>query len=176
MNLGIIRKIIAFSVFTMIAVVGMSIETNAQWRNDKRYEKQQRKIEKQRRKIAREQRQLQRMRYRYNGRYYDTDNRGAELLRSAVNRGYQQGYRAGQVDASRRTNYRYNDSQYYRNGTYGYQSYVNRSQYQYYFREGFQRGYEDGYYSRSRYGYNSGGGGWNILGSILSSILNFQQY
>ena len=33
-----------------------------------------------------------------NGRYYNTDGRGAELLRQAVNAGYQQGYSAGQAD------------------------------------------------------------------------------
>lgn len=177
MNLGIIRKIVAFSVFTIMAILGASVVTDAQWRNNNRYEKRQKQIEKQRRKAAREQAKYNRMQYRYyrNGRYYTTDNRGAELLRAAINRGYQQGYRAGQIDASRRYNYRYNESQYYRSGTYGYQPYIDRSQYQYYFREGFQRGYEDGYYSRSRYGYNSGNG-WNILGSILSGILNIQQY
>ena len=115
--------------------------------------------------------------YRYyrNGRLYRIDNRGAELLRSAVNQGYQQGYRQGQIDREygRRSNYRINSM--YRSGTYGYQSYgVAQSQYQYYFQQGFQRGYQDGYYSRNQYGYRSGNG-VNILGTILNGILNLTQ-
>ena len=93
-------------------------------------------------------------------------------MQQAVNYGYQQGFRAGQNDASRRTRYSYNTQNMYRSGIYGYQSYVDRSQYQYYFQQGFQKGYEDGYYRRNQYG-NSG---TNILGSILSTILNIQQY
>jgi hypothetical protein len=109
------------------------------------------------------------------GRYYETDSRGAELLRTAVNRGYQQGYLAGQRD--RRygrgdTNY-YNNSTY-RTGTYGYQTYVARDQYQYYFQQGFQRGYQDGYNTSNRYGYRSGSN-WNILGTVLNGILNLSQ-
>jgi hypothetical protein len=42
-----------------------------------------------------------------NGSYYQTDNRGAELLRQAVNSGYQQGFQQGQLDA-----------RYGRNGSY----------------------------------------------------------
>jgi hypothetical protein len=52
---------------------------------------------------------------------------------------------------------------------------VNLSEYQHYFREGFRRGYEDGYYSRSQYGRNSNGA-ISILGAILSQILNFQSF
>lgn len=107
------------------------------------------------------------------GRYYQTDYRGAELLRQAVNSGYQQGYRQGQVDRRYGRGNDYYGDNIYRSGTYGYQSYVDRSQYQYYFREGFERGYQDGYNSQARYGYNSGGT-WNILGTILNSILNLQ--
>ena len=105
------------------------------------------------------------------GRYYQVDNRGAELLRQAVNQGYQQGYREGQNDARYRRNSGYYGSNIYRQGTYGYQSYVDRSQYQYYFQQGFQRGYEDGYNNSTRYGYRSNNG-INILGTILNGILN----
>lgn len=176
MNLGNFRKTIAVSTFALALIFGSSIIANAQ-RYDNRYERQQKRIYKQQRRAAREQNRYNRMQYRIyrNGSYYNTDSRGANLLRAAVNNGYRQGYRAGQVDASRRGSYGYNRSQYYRNGNYGYQSYVDQNQYRYYFREGFQKGYEDGYYSRSQYGYNSGGS-WNILGSILSGILNIQQY
>lgn len=110
-----------------------------------------------------------------NGGYYQTDNRGAELLRQAVNRGYQQGVRAGQADRSNRRSGGYNNSSIYRSGNYGYESYVDSSQYQYYFRQGFERGYQDGYNSRYQYGSNNNGG-LNILGTILQGILNIQQF
>lgn len=110
-----------------------------------------------------------------NGGYYQTDNRGAELLRQAVNAGYQQGVRAGQADRANRRASNWRNSSIYRSGTYGYQSYVDRSQYQYYFQQGFERGYQDGYNSRYQYGSNSGGT-FNILGTILQGILNLQQF
>jgi hypothetical protein len=38
--------------------------------------------------------------YRYNrgGRYYETNQYGADLLRQAVNSGYEEGFRAGEAD------------------------------------------------------------------------------
>lgn len=45
--------------------------------------------------------------------------------------------------------------------------------YNYYFREGFQRGYEDGYYSRYQYG-RFADGDYSILDIILNKILGFQ--
>jgi flagellar biosynthesis/type III secretory pathway protein FliH len=127
-------------------------------------------MEKQQAKIARQQLRVYR-----NGRYYNTDQRGADLLRQAVNAGYQQGFDAGRNDRSSRRRSSWTTSNVYRQGSYGYQSYVDRSQYQYYFQQGFQRGYQDGYNSRYQYGSNNGGS-VNILGSILSSILNIQTY
>lgn len=109
-----------------------------------------------------------------NGSYYVTDSRGAELLRQAVNSGYQQGFRQGQSDARYGRNGSYNGNTMYRSGTYGYQSYVDRNQYQYYFQQGFQRGYEDGFNNQYRYGQRSGNG-INILGTILNGILNLSQ-
>jgi hypothetical protein len=110
-----------------------------------------------------------------NGSYYQTDNRGAELLRQAVNNGYQQGLREGESDRSRRRGGNWSNSSVYRSGNYGYQSYVESGQYQYYFRQGFEKGYQDGYNSRYQYGTNNGGT-VNILGTILQGILNIQQY
>ena len=109
-----------------------------------------------------------------NGSYYQTDNRGAELLRQAVNSGYQQGFQQGQMDARYRRNGSYYGNDVYRSGVYGYQSYVDRSQYQYYFQQGFQRGYEDGFNNQYRYGSRSSNG-INILGNILNGILNLTQ-
>lgn len=110
-----------------------------------------------------------------NGSYYNTDSRGAELLRQAVNNGYQQGIRAGQVDRSNRRGGNYRNYSIYRDGNYGYQSYVDSAQYQYYFQQGFERGYQDGYNGRYQYGSNNNGA-FNILGTILSGILNLQSY
>jgi hypothetical protein len=107
-----------------------------------------------------------------NGSYYNTDQRGAASLQQAVNEGYQQGFAAGQADRIGRRNSSWNNSSVYRDGTYGYQSFVDRGQYQYYFQQGFQRGYQDGYNSQNQYGSNGG----SILGAILGSILNIQTY
>jgi hypothetical protein len=113
--------------------------------------------------------------YRYNrsGSYYYTSQYGAEMLRQAVNYGYEEGFRAGEADRSDGWGYSYNASYGYEDATYGYNGYyVDLDEYRYYFREGFSRGYEDGYYSRNRYG-NYNNGGYNILGNILSTILSF---
>jgi hypothetical protein len=110
-----------------------------------------------------------------NGSYYNVDSRGYESLRSAVNTGYQQGYYEGQRDRSQGKRYNYADEDAYRAASRGYNSYVDNGQYNYYFREGFRRGYEDGFYSRYQYGYNTNGS-VGIIGSILNTILNVSQY
>ncbi len=102
-----------------------------------------------------------------------TNQYGADVLKRAVNYGYQEGYQAGQADrqdgwaADYRNSYAYTDANYGYNGYY-----VSQSDYNYYFRQGFQRGYSDGYYSRSQYG-NSLNGSTSILGTVLSALLNF---
>src|SRR5688572_10708308 len=118
-----------------------------------------------------------------NGAYYNTNGQGVELLRQAVNEGYRQGFEAGRNDRNSRRRGDWSTSNVYRTGTYGYQTYVNRSQYQYYFRQGFQRGYQDGTNSQYEVDYNGDyqygsrqGGGLNILNTILGSILNIQSY
>jgi hypothetical protein len=114
--------------------------------------------------------------YRYSrgGRYYETNQYGANLLREAVNYGYEQGFMAGQADRQDRWRYGYQDSYAYQDANYGYGGYyVPQDEYNYYFRQGFQRGYEDGYYSRYRYGVHSSGK-YSILGAILGSILDMQ--
>ena len=116
--------------------------------------------------------------YRYSrgGTYYETSQYGADLLRQAVSNGYEEGYRAGEADRQDGWRPDYQDTYAYQDSTYGYNGYdVDLGEYQYYFREGFRRGYEDGYYSRSRYGRNSNGV-YSILGTILQQILSFQSY
>lgn len=178
------KKLAAVSALGLVAIVGMAGEASAQYtRNDQEsvFLRQQQAANELARKQRQQARENQRRnwdpnynRYRVyrNGRYYNTDRRGAELLRQAVNAGYQQGYRAGQMDRNNRRRSSWNNHDLYRSGTYGYQSYVDRSQYQYYFQQGFQRGYQDGYNSRNQFGSN----GTNILGAILGQILNIQTY
>jgi hypothetical protein len=118
-----------------------------------------------------------------NGRWYNTDNSGADLLREAVNEGYRQGFTAGRSDYSSSRRGSWSNSNIYRSGTSGYRNGVDRGQYQYYFRQGFQRGYQDGTNSRFQDGYTGAyeygtynNGTPSILGTILNQILNIQSY
>ena len=104
-------------------------------------------------------------RYRVNYRNYRTDERGANLLREAVRRGYVAGYRAGRADRDGRRGLNWRRNNMYRSGNEGYESYVGQSYYRYYYQQGFQRGYQDGFYSRNRYG-----NGTDILGNVLNGI------
>jgi uncharacterized membrane-anchored protein len=68
----------------------------------------------------------------------------------------------------------YQNSYAYQDANYGYGGYyVPQDEYNYYFRQGFRRGYEDGYYSRYRYGSYSNGK-YTILGALLGSIIDMQ--
>ena len=114
--------------------------------------------------------------YRYSrgGQYYDVNQYAADALEQAVNYGYQEGFAAGRADREDRWRFDYRSSYAYQDALYGYGGlYVDPTDYEYYFREGFRRGYDDGYYSRYRYGYNTNGG-LNIIASVLSQILNLQ--
>jgi len=94
------------------------------------------------------------------------------MLRNALNRGYREGYRAGEADRYDRWNYGYDSSYAYRDASYGYDSYyVGLSEYQYYFRQGFRRGYDDGYYRNSNYGRNN-----SLFGSIFRGILSLARF
>jgi len=113
--------------------------------------------------------------YRYyrNSRYYETNEYGANVLREAVNNGYEAGFESGRADREDHWAFSYDNSYAYLDGNYGYGGfYVDRDDYNYYFREGFRRGYDDGYYGRSRYGvYVSGK--YAVLGAVLAGILTF---
>lgn len=98
------------------------------------------------------------------------------MLRNAMNYGYEQGYRAGQSDRYDGWGYDYQNSYGYQDAAYGYDSYyVDMNEYSYYFREGFRRGYEDGYYGRYQYGGYSNGR-FALIGSIIGTILDIVQY
>lgn len=178
-----IKGMIGIAAFGLVMMIAGVSDASAQgWGHMPKYEKEalkaQRKYEKDRLKYERE-RMRNEARYRVyrNGGWYNTDQRGADLLRQAINDGYRQGFSAGRNDRNRRVSLNWGGNNIYRSGTYGWQSYVDRNTYQYYFRQGFERGYRDGYNSGNRlqYGtYNNGTA--NILGTILGSILNLQRY
>jgi hypothetical protein len=188
MKLLNLKTLVGVAALSLAMIAGVSDVSAQGWgrNHDRQWIKQQQKLEKERFKVEQARLRLERQRlntiqaqnrYRIyrSGRWYNTDSRGAELLRQAVNDGYRQGFAAGRSDRNRRISLNWGGSSVYRSGTYGYQSYVDRNQYQYYFRQGFERGYQDGYHSRNQYGtYNNGTA--NILTSILGSILNIQRY
>lgn len=110
-------------------------------------------------------------RYDVNGNFHQTNEYGATVLRQSVNNGYQQGYRSGQSDRQDRWASNYQNSPAYRDASYGFSgNYVDLADYQYYFREGFARGYGDGYDAQLRYGSTSNGT-TSILANVLTSIL-----
>ena len=113
-------------------------------------------------------------RYSRDGRFYETNEYGARMLRQAVNFGYDQGFRAGRADRMDHWAFNYQTSYAYEDANYGYGGfYVDRADYNYYFRQGFSRGYNDGYYGRYRYGvYESGR--YSVLGGVLSVVLDLQ--
>jgi hypothetical protein len=106
-----------------------------------------------------------------NGQTYYVDSRGASLLRTAINNGYQQGYQQGLMDRRYGRGFNYYGNRMYSEGLFGYQSYVTQDMYQYYFQQGFQRGYEDGFNNTFRYGTRNGNS-FSILGSVIGSILD----
>lgn len=181
--------------FAAVASLGLvltagAVDASAQGRgqNAKQQQKvikQQQKVEKERLKLEQERLRAQRERlqaknndrYRVyrNGSAYNTDRRGTELLRQAVQEGYRQGFQAGSSDRRSRRSMNWGGSSVYRSGNYGWNSHVDRGQYQYYFQQGFQRGYQDGFNNRNQFGSNSGGG-INILGTILNQLLDIRQY
>ena len=136
--------------------------------------------------VRRDQLRLQQWRYNdygpYNYRYrrgisyYEVNQYGADMLRRAVSDGYQEGFRAGQADREDGWGFNAEDAYAYQDASYGYDGYyVDVNEYQYYFREGFRRGYEDGYYGRYQYGRYSNGK-YAILGNVLNVILSLTQY
>lgn len=110
-------------------------------------------------------------RYRFDGRYWNTNQYGMEMLRDAANRGYAEGIRAGRADRYDGWRSDYRASWAYREASYGYNGrYIDRDHYRHYFREGFRRGYEDGYHGRSRYGRRDNGQ-YLMIAAILAAIL-----
>ncbi len=111
--------------------------------------------------------------YRYNvgGVYRLTNQYGVDVLRDALNQGYEQGYRAGSIDRGSGAPANVQRALDFETDGFGYSgAYVPQSDYSYYFTEGFQRGYDDGYWNRSQYGTFTNGKA-AILGAIALGIL-----
>jgi aryl-phospho-beta-D-glucosidase BglC (GH1 family) len=116
--------------------------------------------------------------YRYlrDGAYYTVNQYGVNMLQTAINDGYGEGYRAGRADRMDGWRADYRSNWVYQNASYGYNGYyLDRGEYSYYFRQGFRRGYEDGYYSRYQYGSYQNGS-YSILGAVVNTILGLQSY
>jgi len=114
-------------------------------------------------------------RYSWGGQTYQTNQYGVEMLRQAMNQGYDEGLRAGRADRQDGWRGSYRDSYAYQDANYGYNgNYLSQSDYNYYFRQGFQRGYDDGYHSRDQYGRYDDNGNASLLQAVLSAILNLQ--
>jgi len=124
------------------------------------------------------------IRYMRDGRYYQTNQYGIKKLEKALQAGYNEGYRAGRADREDRWRYDYRSAFAYQDANYGYDGrYIAQDEYNHYFREGFQRGYDDGYYGRNKYGRKNDGDGniiegvndeWLIAGGVIAAILGYQ--
>jgi hypothetical protein len=119
--------------------------------------------------------------YRYvrDGRYYQTNQYGIRKLEQALQAGYDEGYRAGRADREDRWRYDYRSAFAYKDANFGYDGrYIAQDEYNHYFREGFQRGYDDGYYNRNKYGRKKDDGGindeWLIAGAVVAAIIGYQ--
>jgi hypothetical protein len=118
-------------------------------------------------------------RYRRGGHYYQTNQYGIRILEQALQAGYNEGYKAGRADREDRWRYDYRSAFAYRDANYGYDGrYIAQDEYNYYFREGFRRGYDDGYYGRQNYGRRNDDGGindeWLIAGAVVAAIIGYE--
>ena len=122
-------------------------------------------------------------RYQRNGQYYQTNQYGMKKLEQALQAGYNEGYRAGRADRQDRWRYDYRSAFAYQDANYGYDGrYIPQDEYNHYFREGFQRGYDDGYYDRQKFGRKKDDGNviegvndeWLIAGGVIAAILGYQ--
>ncbi|SHE37121.1 hypothetical protein [Thermomonas hydrothermalis] len=113
-------------------------------------------------------------RYAVQGRWYWTNSYGAEVLRQAVRYGYREGWYAGRADREDHWRFDYRNNYAWVDASFGYPGrYVSFDAYRYYFRQGFERGYRDGYAGRPQYGYFIDGD-VEILPSVLGGILTFR--
>jgi hypothetical protein len=110
-----------------------------------------------------------------NGEYFQIDAKGVELLKAGIQSGYETGYGEAKLDKTYGRTGGFNASTKYQDGTMGWQDGVDRDLYKYYFQQGFERGYSDGYSGQSRFGH-SNGNTYVILGPVLNAILGIKSY
>ncbi len=118
-------------------------------------------------------------RYRRDGRYFQTNEYGIRKLEQALQAGYNEGFRAGRADREDRWRYDYRSAFAYQDANFGYDGrYIPQDEYNHYFREGFQRGYDDGYHGRQKYGRRNDDGGindeWLIAGAVVAAVLGYE--
>jgi hypothetical protein len=158
------RILLALSFLVAIGVTASTV-VQAQWPNDRRDRRDRRERDRDyRRDRDRDRDDYSRNRdYRRNDQYgrnggyggYGNDGYG-NIAQAAVNQGFQDGLYTGSRDAQRRQSYNPQRSHFYRNGhgdNGGYGGYNNSYQFQQAYRNGFLRGYDQGF---QRYGgYNN---------------------
>ena len=106
-------------------------------------------------------------------RFYVTDYRGAELLRSGINEGYRQGFLSGEKDYKDRNYVGHRASETFKTASIGYKKFIDLDEYQYYFRRGFELGYYDGFDGTVRYGTEADGTR-SMLESVMVGILDIR--
>ena len=125
------------------------------------------------------------VRYLRDGQYRQTNQYGIEETgEGACRPATTKAIRAGRADREDRWRYDYRSAFAYQDANYGYDGrYIAQDEYNHYFREGFQRGYDDGYYARNKYGRKNDGDGnviegvndeWLIAGGVIAAILGYQ--
>ena len=144
-----------FLALSFIAGVGLvsSSAVQAQWNRDRDYRRDQDRDYRRERRDRDDDYDRDRD-YRRNDQYGRTGGYG-NIIQVAVNQGYEDGLYTGSSDAQRGQNYNPQRSHFYRNGhgdNGGYSRYGNGYQYQPAYREGFLRGYDEGF--RRHGGYN----------------------
>jgi hypothetical protein len=121
-------------------------------------------------------------RYRRDGRDYQTNEYGIDALKRALNTGYKEGFHAGRADRQDRWHSDYRSSFAYQDANYGYDGrYLQQDEYNHYFREGFQRGYDDGYNGTHKFGNgkdndndNDNNTEWWIAGAVIAAVIGYE--
>lgn len=140
------RILLALSFLVGVGMAS-SIAVQAQWPQDRNQDRQDRD----RRDRDRDNRRDQNRDSRRNDQYGRNGGYG-NGNQVALNQGFQDGLYTGSSDAQRGQNYNPQRSHFYRNGhgnNGGYGGYGNNYQYQQAYRDGFLRGYDQGF---RRYG------------------------
>ena len=195
MRINVVNRLVVAAGIGAVALLGLSVSAYATPRQNQSPQEQQKqqkgqnKLDQARDKQHQQQLTVERQKpgtysrdpyfstpasYRYSrgGHSYETNEYGVNLLKQSVNYGYDQGYRTGEADRTDHSPSNFEVSFAYRDANYGYGGfYVDRDDYNFYFREGFRRGYEDGFGRHTAFGVYANGRG-TILDAELGSIFH----